>query len=444
MKCSQVSILTKEVAMADTAQIVHLLRRTEYVARPARVSYLSGLSLEAAVDDILNVPPGDVALPASLTTRNLSQNKQQQAALAQWWLDRMIDAPKPVAEKMAFFWHGHFVTGMTKVNEAFLLARENHLHRSLALGNFRELTQAIAVAPAMLLYLDNADNESGTPNQNFARELMELFTLGVGNYTESDVEAAAAAWTGHGINRTTFNYEFHPLLHDGANKLFMGVSAPWNGPEIINHLLLVNSPTALITARFVVTKLWEYFAYQSPAAYLVEALAVGFANDWNIKALLKALLLRPEFYWLDALQGMVRNPVEWVVAVMYHLGVRSQFAAPDLYLEAMGQDPLDPPNVSGWRPNGYWVNTSTVGARAEFARNTVLSLPPSAILDVSSLTIDTAINLVCSHFDLLPVSSATRQSMEILLTEQRSTQPGLWEGRNLMTLAILCPEMHTV
>ena len=432
--------------MADVAHITHLLRRTEYVAKPDRVAYLAGLSLAAAIDDILAVPSNDIVLPSSLTVRNVAQNQQQQAALTQWWLDRMIEAPKPLAEKMTFFWHGHFVSGMTKVNEAFLLARQNRLYRSHALGNFHDLTQAMALDPAMLLYLDNADNESGSPNQNFARELMELFTLGVGNYTEADVEAAAAAWTGYGINRTTFAFEYHADLHDDSLKLFMGVvpAARWTGPQIIDHILLPNSATALITAKFVVTKLWEYFAYQSPSPAVVDPLATGFATDWNIKSLLKALFMRSEFYSVSALQGMVRNPVEWVVAVMYQLGVRSAQLTPDQHLAAMGQDPLDPPNVSGWRPNGYWVNTSTMGARSTFARNAALVAPFSNLVNVSAMTIDGAIDAVCNRYDLQPISAVTRSAMTVLVSSQRAAQPGTWESLNLTTLAMICPEMQAI
>ena len=187
----------------DVASISHLLRRTEYVARPNRVAALTGLgSLDAAIDDILNVSGTPVPIPPGLASNTTNSNYEQYVQATQWWFDRMVDSPKPIQEKMTFFWHGHFTSAWDKVNSSYMMMSQNKLYRDNALGNFVTLTQAMAIEPAMLVYLDNTENRKGAPNQNFARELMELFTLGIGNYSEADVEAAAKAWTGYGVDWT--------------------------------------------------------------------------------------------------------------------------------------------------------------------------------------------------------------------------------------------------
>lgn len=436
--------------MADPSQIAHLLRRTEYVARPSRVAELSPLALDAAVDNILNFDPTPVSLPVGLTVR-VADNAGylQWVDAVKWWVDRMVDSPKPLQEKMTFFWHGHFTSSWDKVGEGFLMAAQNKLYRDNAVGNFRVLAQAMALQPAMLIYLDNADNEAGSPNQNFARELMELFLLGVGNYSEDDVVAAAQAWTGYTINQDAFTYEFHGNIHDYSQKWFFGELKDWAGPQIIDKILDFKGT---IVSRYIAKKLWEYFAHQNPPTAVLDAIAPGFAADWNIKSLLKAMFLRPEFYATTARQGMVRNPVEWMTAVMYHTGLRSEQLHPQWFLEGMGQEPFNPPNVSGWRPNGYWINTSSFARRATFARQATWHLrdsnnpnPFSALLNaVPSQTISAAIDSVCGIFDLLPLSAATRTAMTTYLTTQRAAQKGWWEPTNLLTMAMIAPELHAV
>ncbi|MEZ5297080.1 MAG: DUF1800 family protein [Ilumatobacteraceae bacterium] len=175
--------------MADPAQIEHLLRRTEFVARPGRVAELTPLSLEDAVADVLDVPasPGSVVFTQT-------ENWQRGVELTHYWLDRMAhDSPRPIQEKMSFFWHGHFCSDMTKVGDARLMREQIDLFRTGGLGNLRDLAIAMSTQVAMLRYLDNNQNKATSPNQNFAREVDGAFLLGVGNYTEADVEASTAA-----------------------------------------------------------------------------------------------------------------------------------------------------------------------------------------------------------------------------------------------------------
>jgi uncharacterized protein (DUF1800 family) len=429
----------------DPVELAHLLRRTEYVARPERLTALAGATRAEAVDDVLNVSATPVALPAFIDHDIDGQGYDQWVYAVQWWMDRMVDSPTPIQEKMTWFWHGHFCSSWDKVNSARLMTAQNKLFRDQAFGNFRTLTQAMSLQPAMLHYLDNVDNVKSSPNQNFARELMELFTLGVGNYTEADVTAAAQAWTGHGVNWDTEEYLFRPEEHDAGQKTFMDTTRNWDGPDIINFLLSENTTKKMVACKFLTRKLWTYLAYSGPAQNIVDDLAqVLFDNDMEILPWLRALLLRDEFYSTTAQQGLVRSPVEWVVAVMYHTGFRGAALNPQWYVDGMGQIPFSPPNVAGWKTNGYWTNSSLFGARAEFARSVTWKLRQNDAHAVAKgHTPDEAVDAVAALFGL-QLSTTTRQALLDYIAVQRFNEPwiGWWESTNLLTMGMMTPEMH--
>ena len=444
--------------MADEAQIRHLLRRTEYIARPARVAALVGGSLDQAVDDILNVTT-PVAIPGSIFAED--SNWEQYVAATQWWFDRMaFDSPRPIQEKMTFFWHGHFTSEWSKVEDTKMMLDQNKLYRDNAFGNLAGLAQAMSIQPAMLIYLDNVSNTKKAPNLNFARELMELYLLGVGNYTEDDVVAAAKAWTGHTINEDTGAYFFNATRHDTTNKTFFGHTGNWNGPDIVSMIL---ADKGAIAARYIVGKLWSYFATPiGPQPAALDAIATSFRADWQIKPVVRAILLLPEFYSTATMQGLVRTPVDWVVATMAATGYRADDLNPQWYVEGMGQVPFNPPNVSGWRPNAAWVNTSSMGARADFAGNVVNHLRNDDAYDWDALLIgtrrnpigvDAAIDVVANLFGINPLSGPTREGMRTYLNLERAAvdNPATddWEGRNewwevtnLLQMALVAPEMH--
>jgi len=443
--------------MADQAQIEHLLRRTEYVARPQRVLALKDLTLDAAIDDILDVTT-PVALPAYIDHSIDGEGWDQYVFATQWWMDLMaFDSPKPIQEKMTWFWHGHFTSAWSKVNDTWQMTKQNKLYRDNALGDFYVLTKKMAVEEAMLVYLDNADNTKASPNENFARELLELFTLGIGNYLESDVEAAARAWTGHTIewDETLPNYlqyTFKLSRHDTKLKTFCGKTQNFDGPDIIDELLQNNASKKQIAARFIVGKLWEFFAHPGPPTAVLDALAPAFAADWNIKSLLKSMFLRPEFFAPAALEPQVRSPVEWIVAVMYCTNRRAAELHPEWYLEGMGQVPFNPPNVAGWKANGYWVNTSTIGERGDFAKdvaNRLRAAPdPYAYIAAKSgkvytTTVDVAVDTIANLFAIAPLTAQTRNAIIGYLNAERA--PGgnnWWQVTNLLTMGLLAPEMH--
>jgi len=381
----------------NETNVVHLLRRTEFVARPDRVAALLGAaSFEAAVDDVLAVPanPGTCQF-----TREANWERGQE--LVHYWIDRMAyDSPRPIQERMALFWHGHFVSSMDKVGKAELMREQIDLWRHHGLGNVRHLAVTMSTQVAMLRYLDNNDNRRTSPNQNFGRELMELFLLGVGNYTEADVEACSAAWTGHTDDWETGAYEWrggepgradwqnrNSNWHDYSRKRFLGQTintdnsfegGRTHGAETILTMLgngvvpigpNAGRPSREVVAEFLSRKLWTFFAGTTIPSGVLAALRDALVNsDFAVRPWLRALLLRDEFYATDVRQGLLRSPVEYIVAMLVTTGLRSPDATPTWLMDGMGQALLYPPNVSGWRHNGYYVSASAFGDRTAAAR----------------------------------------------------------------------------
>lgn len=434
--------------MADPADVAHLLRRTEFVARPTRVAELSAYAtIDEAVADVLDVTPNaDPQLPANLATHDSANSYTQRVAAYHWWLDQMATRPRPVQERMALFWHGHFTSEWDVVGRTDHMMNQNQLFRSQGLGNFHALTQAMSIQPAMLIYLSNGVNVKGTPNQNFARELLELFTLGVGNYTEDDVVAAARAWTGHNYNTTTRAYEFRPTKHDTDPKTFFGTTKNWDGPQIVDEVLLDNPAKQLVAARFVAKKLWESFAYPKPAANIVDDLAAVFvANGLEIAPLVQALLVRPEFYSPEAKQGLVRTPTEWAVAILAQTGLTAASIGLFNYADGMGQKLFEPPNVAGWKSNSYWMTTSALSGRANVAKKVASLLRANGGFDqLYAMSVTEAVDHVIAYFGLTPLAAMSRQA----LIDAHQAERGASNGSNsravtnLLIMTMLTGEMN--
>ena len=430
---------------SDPNDIRHLLRRSGFAAKEARVTQLAALDWSAAVEAVLDTSgnPSDTP-PAFLTYHDDNKSYEQYQTAVWWWMDRMVSTPTPLVEKMTLFWHGHFTSSWEKVFHTPSMINQNRFYRANALGNFATLCQGMAVQPAMLEYLDNQNNRAGSPNQNFARELMELFTMGVGNYTEADVDASARAWTGHTFNYDDPNraYFFDPTDHDGDPKTFLGQIGNWNGPDIINMILTLKRS---VVTRFIARKLWEFFAYQRPAQAIVDTLAAAFEPSLEIRDLLRALFNHPEFRTDQARQGLVRTPVEYVVAVLSGIGKPAESVHPEWYLADMGQELYNPPNVSGWRPNGYWVNTSAFTARAQFAQNVGWTLGEEKYWDdVRGMAADLATDRAALTFGISPLSAISRQAILGWFASSRAVPYQDWaEPWSLFVLTLLAPELHT-
>jgi uncharacterized protein (DUF1800 family) len=342
----------------------------------ALVSFPATSELPAAPDNLAEgsamdaqmrpAPAGTQPDAALVEVRKQRRALERQAiiALQLWWLNRMIATPAPLQEKMTLFWHGHFTTAALQkgVTPTEVLA-QNALFRSYALGDVRELTQRVALDPAMLRYLDNLHNEAAHPNENFARELMELYTLGIGNYSESDVREAARAWTGVRIRRATGEVFLNPRLHDDGPKNFLGRSGNFSGPDIVDAIF--EQPAA---ARFFAARFLAFFVYADPEPELIESVAgLLRAHDFNLAPVLSTVLSSNVFYSDRAYRALVKSPVEFVVGSYRLFGVDQVEPGALLALRRMTQVLFYPPNVKGWPGAGDWLNTSTMLARENFA-----------------------------------------------------------------------------
>ena len=297
------------------------------------------------VDRVLDTSasPADT-VPAKVDDR-VDQWYPPWVAGVQYWMDRMATSPTPIVEKMALFWHGLFTSSVDKMYPR-LVFKQIKTYRRLALGDLHELAQAMALDPAMLLYLDNESNVAGRPNENFARELMELFLLGRANYAEADVAPMARAWTGHGYNSTTETYRWNATKHDGGAKTIFGITRNWDGPETITEM--VRGSKQAVCARFIAGKVWAFLAGPAPAPATLDALVAAFVgSNMDIKALVRAVFVHPDFRAPATRTGLVRSPVEWMAAAMQALGLNAATLHPEWWVERCGQRLYAPPNVGG-------------------------------------------------------------------------------------------------
>jgi uncharacterized protein (DUF1800 family) len=431
---------------SSTSDVAHLLRRAGFGGTTAEIAALTSLDRIPLVDRVLDLAalPAD-PLPSFITDTSLGEWERVERLISQW-ITRMATSPTPIAEKMTLFWHGHFVSGREKVERSRHFYDQIHLYRVSCLGNFRDLAQNMAKQPAMLIYLDNDPNEVGSPNENFARELMELFLLGIDQYTQRDVEESARAWTGHGLteSETYPVYEFHPAKHDNANKTIFGMTRNWNGPELIDEMCLASRQA--IMARFMARKVFAFFAYPNPSDAVVQQLADAFVSGGlSIRALVRAVLLHGEFWSDTARNGLIRTPVEWVVAAIRHSGIPTDVVHPEWFLSEMGQQPLDPPNVAGWKANSYWLSSTAMWAKASMAQYLGWKVADTTNLfkDLipNTVPVATAVQRGFDQFGITSPSAGTRQRIEAWLTTARARE-SWFVPAGLTTALLLTPEFQ--
>lgn len=424
--------------------VAHLYRRAGFGATPDQLVDLARLDLVDLVDGLLD-RSHEPALPEPPVLTDPAANGWDQWAMSvQAWLQHMATTPSPLVEKMTLFCHGHFVSGNDKVNDMAALWRQLATYRTHALADLRTLAHAMAVDPAMLTYLDNRLNVAGAPNLNFARELFELFLLGVGRYSEDDVFASARAWTGHTIDPTTGTHLFRPDRHDAAPKTLFGRTAAFDGPDVID--LVLDHPDLRVTcARFLTRKLFAFFAHPSPdEAVVVELADVLLAHDFHLTPALRALFLHPAFYAPAARQGLVRTPIEWCVALLRATGLAAADTHPEWLLGQMGQAPFVPPNVAGWGANQYWLTTASAAARADHAAYVAWKVREAGLLDtVTSLAPGDAVAMVLARFGIADAGPATQDALVSWLVAQRAVPWSGWmDAHGLVVLAALSPEMQ--
>lgn len=272
------------------------------------------------------------------------------------WLGRMAFGPRPFQEKLALFWHGHFATSAVKVRNAYFMWKQIDTFRNLGSGNWYDLLEAVAKDPAMLIWLDQAQSRREHPNENFARESMELFTLGEGHYTEKDVTEAARAMTGWSLDRRNEEYRYRPFFHDGGIKTVLGKTGHLTGNDVLETI--VEQPQS---SRFITTKLWKFFASDTPPPPVIDSLAEVFRSNGNeFKPLLRTMFRSEEFY----ADSVVKSPVQWLVGSVRLLNrpMPPPIVSTEM-IRTLGQDLLLPPNVKGWDGGLSWITTNTLLAR---------------------------------------------------------------------------------
>ncbi|MBK8960593.1 MAG: DUF1800 domain-containing protein [Proteobacteria bacterium] len=283
--------------------------------------------------------------------------------VAYWWANRMVSSPTPLKEKMAVFWHGHFTSSEEKVRDYRKMLRQLELFQSQGLGNFRTLLIGAAQDPAMLAYLDAGVNVKGAPNENFAREIMEMFTMGVGNYSEHDIREAARAFTGWYYSGLEF--KFDAAKHDDGDKEFLGAKGNFDGIQVIDHILAQPA-----TSRYIAARIYRYLVRDDLSPELSSALAERLkAGNYDIAAYLEMLFMSRDFYSPASVATRIKSPVELVISTYHKLGLKSVPGAPDFNLltESLGQRLMHPPTVAGWSYGRSWVTPSLLIERGNFA-----------------------------------------------------------------------------
>jgi uncharacterized protein (DUF1800 family) len=385
-------------------EAAHLLNRAGFGGSPQEIREFHALGRNKAVDSLLkpDEPVGAIPVPlwatreqavADMRERAEQRRMVQQATRAMsaedaekvrketfqaaqrenrehgieaqgWWFRAMLVTRAPLREKMTLFWHDHFATSIQKVRLPALMMLQNDLFRRQATGNFRQLTHAVLRDPAMMLYLDTQSSKKGKPNENFAREVMELFTLGEGHYTEQDIREAARAFTGYQMNRSDATVRHNKRQWDEGDKTIFGKTGKFTGDEVID--LIFEKPEA---AKLLAGKLWEYFAAEDPSPETIEALAATLRGaNYETAPLLREIFLSKAFYAEGIVRNQIKSPVQYFIQLLKQLELRE---APQGYtrlvLEQLGQVLFQPPNVAGWDWGKAWINTNTLLTRYNLA-----------------------------------------------------------------------------
>ena len=406
------------VADWDYDKAAHLIERAGFGATPAEIERLAAMTPDAAVDELVNYTTVDnsatpafnpspiwdpgmdpfpksradavriaretgssmgvAMLPDGVRRRlqpvvnkffyGLRSNAIETQRLALWWAERMLVTRRPLEEKLTLFWHGHFATGNTKVRDTRMMLRQNEMLRANAARSFRDLLAGILTDPAMLVYLDNGENRKGHPNENFGRELLELFTMGVGNYTEQDIREASRAFTGW--TNDVLEFRFDPATHDDGEKTFLGRTGAFNGDDIID--IILDTP---VTADYISAKLYRFFVREELDESTRVALGATFRDaGYELKPLLRRVFLSRDFYSPASYATQVKSPVHLVVSTYRKLGLTALPTIPDFgrLTARLGQTLFNPPNVAGWAGGRTWITPASLLERGNLFRDVLL------------------------------------------------------------------------
>ncbi|MEQ8841134.1 MAG: DUF1800 family protein [Acidimicrobiales bacterium] len=453
------------------ADAAHLLRRAGYGGTSAEINAFTGKSLTSAVDAVLGhrktnpIPSGpSVSRPSFVTQSNGYQARQDSV---NWWLHRMATIAQPssvstgalpIHERMAFFWHDHFACGVDKVGSMRTMWDHVALFRKYGLFSFDTILRRASLSPAMLIYLDNHTNHYFAEQENFARELMELYTCGVGNFDESDVVAMARAWTGHSIvgwNGSSYDhtYEYRAVEHNHNNKTLFGITANWNGVKVGSGerdtiTELVNGVRRFETSRFIVRKLFHYFANYWPSEAAVDSLAaVMRADSMRISPVLRAIFQHEEFWAPTTRYALIKSPADFVATWLKRVEPTNMAEVESLNLpsrlRSMDQDLFEPPSVAGWGQGTKWLSSAGAWARGEFLE----SVRHQSVVDNAIPSIHAGhdpnwvVNKLTGFLGLEDVSNNTKIAIREWFQDAAFTASWSIE-RNRGVIAAMCPEFH--
>lgn len=349
----------------DLAKVGHLYRRAGFSANSGDLDKGLAEGPEKTVSRLLNGGGGKEDFERQMAEMAASLDYNNEAELRAWWLLRILQTPHPLEERLTLFWHNHFATSNAKVRNLHFMFAQNQLLRRNALGSFRTMLAEISKDPAMMVWLDTNQNKKGAANENYSRELMELFSLGIGHYTEQDVREGARAFTGWEIDGDKFS--FNASQHDDGSKKYLGQQGKFGGEDIVRICLEQDA-----AANYVTGKLFRFLISETipPTPELLGPLADRFRHsDYNLRELVETMLRSNLFFSPAAYRTQVKSPVDFAVGIVRAL--EGQVGAVPLAdaLEGLGQRLLSPPSVKGWPGGEVWINSTTLLLRHNLALN---------------------------------------------------------------------------
>ncbi len=417
----------------ERRKIQHLLRRAGWGYSAAELDEYLALGLQGSIDRLLTPEQVDDSASEAFVGSLPNDPYQDRAALVAAWHVRIVTTKRPLLERMTYFWHDHFANSIDTVDSPAFMQVQNDLFRARAFGRFDEMLTAVARDPAMMVFLDNRLNVRTAPNENYARELMELHTLGEGNvYTEKDIQEAARALTGWRITTETLTKEQKEQKRfpmpgnsvlvrsrfDSGLKTFLGVQGNLNDQDVIR--ILARLPE---TAEFVGRKLWRYFAVSDPSPDMLERTNKAyFDSNYSMREVVRTILTSEEMYSDDAYRWRIKSPVEFVLGFLRSLNLAGASGRSVAHTRAMNQVLYDPPGPQGWSKGGAgWIASTTMLARANFAYDvTRLDGPRGQVADVPTMLrtaglTGSAAEIVDGLADLLVGGDLDDESRQLLI-----------------------------
>jgi uncharacterized protein (DUF1800 family) len=424
-------------------EAAHLVRRTRLGASCADVDLALADGLKATLDRLLaEQPESDEFLARDVAMACVARLSGDIADLRAWWAHRLVDSANPLVEKLTLFWHGRFATSNAKVQSAEQMAAQNDVFRRHAFGSFHELLHAVARDVAMLVWLDGNANRRRQPNENFARELMELFSLGVGHYTERDIQEAARAFSGWHVRNGEF--WFNRIQHDAGDKTVFGQTGDFDGDAVVDLCLEQDA-----AAPFLAVKLLEFFVAPRPDDAAVAALAECIREqDYRLRPVLRTLFSSALFFDEASRHTIVKSPAEFVLGTHRSLESRVNLRESAVAMAQLGQSLFEPPTVEGWKGGQTWINSATMLGRANFAAELATGTRYGEIADPAEVAAELGWrdprDALDYYIELLLARDApfARPALKDYL-EQASGSLGQ-QLRGVLHLVLTLPEFHLI